>query len=76
MITLEQGKTLADAEGDVFRGLREYSIAFSVLLGLVILVRLECWRLYSADQIPLLKRLSVVSVSPDEKCVSGSLLAG
>lgn len=23
MITLEQGKTLADAEGDVFRGLRE-----------------------------------------------------
>ncbi len=23
LITLEQGKTLADAEGDVFRGLRE-----------------------------------------------------
>ena len=23
MITLEQGKTLADAEGDVFRGLRK-----------------------------------------------------
>lgn len=23
IITLEQGKTLADAEGDVFRGLRE-----------------------------------------------------
>lgn len=23
VITLEQGKTLADAEGDVFRGLRE-----------------------------------------------------
>lgn len=26
MITLEQGKTLADAEGDVFRGLREYNL--------------------------------------------------
>lgn len=24
LITLEQGKTLADAEGDVFRGLRKY----------------------------------------------------
>lgn len=24
-ITLEQGKTLADAEGDVFRGLRKFS---------------------------------------------------
>lgn len=26
MITLEQGKTLADAEGDVFRGLRKYNL--------------------------------------------------
>lgn len=25
MITLEQGKTLADAEGDVFRGLRKWT---------------------------------------------------
>lgn len=26
IITLEQGKTLADAEGDVFRGLRKYNL--------------------------------------------------
>ncbi len=31
LITLEQGKTLADAEGDVFRGLRESLILETVL---------------------------------------------
>lgn len=31
MITLEQGKTLADAEGDVFRGLRKWTWFLAVL---------------------------------------------
>lgn len=40
LITLEQGKTLADAEGDVFRGLRKSYVAYIDLVNTVITPKL------------------------------------
>ncbi|KRX44205.1 putative methylmalonate-semialdehyde dehydrogenase [acylating], mitochondrial, partial [Trichinella murrelli] len=47
-ITTEQGKTLADAEGDVFRGLRKIFIPYLfVVYGIVVLCRSRRTRIFS-----------------------------